>query len=358
LASPATFRNLPELLLDRHSPLFIPLRYRLQIVPWLWRFALSCREDCFLKGVRALAHLNSMLWDCTDDLYGRVGIFDCLDKSSALFLYESEKSYRQALKGWALAGEFGIQTKTVGVEQLAKLEPELTQKFAGAVAADSWGVVSDTLKIVSDISKYATDKGAHLMRDGVQEIMTTADGVEVVLESGQRLPMDGAVIAAGAWSKQLTRQLGERIPVEVERGYNITLARSQTAINHALVFADRGAVATQLSGALRIGGLDELGGLELPANPALHQHVLAMAEEHFSGLDFSTATPWIGHRPSMPDSLPVIGHAQKSERILYAFGHGHYGLTHAPATGRLIADLASAKPPAISIEPFSSTRFM
>jgi len=358
LASPDTFKNIPGLLLDRQSPLYIPLRYRLKIIPWLWRFALSCREQTFMHGVRALADLNSMLWACTDDLYARAGILGSLRKTGALFLYESEASYQRALRGWTLSKKFGIETTPVRVEQISQMEAHLTAHFVGAIEAKSWGMVSDTLKVVRDIAKYASDIGARLIQARVREIKPTDDGVEIVFDSGERRQTDSLVIAAGAWSKHLTDQLGEYIPLDVERGYNITIENSKAGIEKALIFVDKGVVATQLSGALRIGGLDELGGLELPANPVLQQRILEIARAVFSSLDTSDAIQWMGHRPSMPDSLPVIGRAHNFSHILYAFGHGHYGLTHAPATGNLIASLASGTSPEIDITPFSSARFL
>ncbi len=358
LASPTTFRATPGLLLDRQSPLYIPLSYRLKVIPWLMRFAWSCRERTFMNGVHALASLNSMLWNCTDDLYARAGITGLLKKPGAIFLYESERSYRQAQTAWALSKTFGIETSPLPVEQLMKLEPHLKPHYAGAIHTANWGVVVDPQKIVHGIAKHAIETGARLIRARVNSIARTTEGVELMLDSGERLERDGAVITAGAWSKHLTRQLGENIPLEVERGYNITTSSPDTSINHALIFADQGVVATQLSDALRVGGLDELGGLDIPADPALEQRVLETARDLFSDLDTTDATSWMGHRPSMPDSLPVIGRAKKTGRILYAFGHGHYGLTHAPATGTLIADLAVGRSSQIDTAPFSSTRFL
>jgi len=358
LASPATFKNIPSLLLDPQSPLIVPQRYGLRILPWLYHFAFACRTQTYMNGVRALADLNSMLWGCTNDLYARAGISGQLSIPGALFLYETEHSFHRAQEGWRLSEKFGVKTDTVTAERLGELEPNLALHYFAAVRADSWGVVSDPLKIVEGIADYyAIGKGANLIHGSVSGVTPKTNGVAVRLDTGERYLMDGIVIAAGAWSKHLTRQLNERIPLEVERGYNVTSATSDTQINHALVFTDRGMVATQLSNAIRVGGLDELGGLHLAENPALHQRVRDLAEEFVLNFDASNATSWMGHRPSMPDSLPVIGQAKISNRILYAFGHGHYGLTHAPATGRLITELAQGHSPAINLHPFSSKRF-
>jgi D-amino-acid dehydrogenase len=358
LASPATFRNIPSLLTSRQSPLYVPWRYGFQILPWLGRFALSCRPHSFANGVKALADLNSILWPCTEDLYQRANIRDQLTKSGALFLYETPASFYAAQKAWTFSATYGVHTETVAAEQLPTLEPHLSRSFTGAVRANTWGVVSDPLRIVVGLCAYAISKGVLLTQANVTNVIPSDGDVALDLGGGNPLQADGVIIAAGAWSNVLVKQLGQSVPLEVERGYNITFSDPNTAINHALVFADRGMVATQLSGGLRIGGLDELGGLDLPENPALHQRVLETSEDLFSGLDTKDATPWMGHRPSTPDSLPIIGPAKISDRIFYAFGHGHYGLTHAPTTGKLIADLVSATPTMIDTKQFSADRFM
>ena len=165
------------------------------------------------------------------------------------------------------------------------------------------------------------------------------------------------VIAAGAWSHLLAKNLGERIPLETERGYNTTLPKTAFDVKRQLIFSGHGFVITPLDTGLRVGGAVELGGIERPPNYARSKALLEKAKVFLPGLDPAGGREWMGFRPSLPDSLPVIGGARKSPSIVYAFGHGHLGLTQSAATGRLIRDLVLGQTPPIDLAPFSPQRF-
>ena len=165
------------------------------------------------------------------------------------------------------------------------------------------------------------------------------------------------VIAAGAWSHLLAQQFGDRVPLETERGYNTTLPKTAFDVKRQLIFAGHGFVITPLDTGLRVGGAVELGGLQRPPNFARSKAMLEKAKRFLPGLDPAGGREWMGYRPSLPDSLPVIGRAQASPNVFYAFGHGHLGLTQSAATARLVRDLVSGTSPAIDLTPFSAQRF-
>ena len=172
------------------------------------------------------------------------------------------------------------------------------------------------------------------------------------------ITVDAVVIAAGAWSKQLAESAGDRIPLDTERGYNITFPHAQNLLNRPVSFQGHGFVSSPLDIGLRIGGAVELGGLNLPPNHERTKAMYKKARRFFRELPaFDDGAIWMGFRPSIPDSLPVIGYSKKSRRVVNAFGHGHYGLTQAAATGRLVADLIAERTPAIDLTRFSPQRF-
>jgi Glycine/D-amino acid oxidases (deaminating) len=165
------------------------------------------------------------------------------------------------------------------------------------------------------------------------------------------------VVAAGAWSHRLARTLGERIPLETERGYNTTLPPDAFDLKRQLTFGGHGFVVTPLACGVRIGGAVEFAGLEAAPNFARSAALLAKAKRLMPGLRTEGGSEWMGFRPSLPDTLPAIGPSATDDRVVYAFGHGHLGLTQAAATARLVADLMSARPPAIDLEPYRPQRF-
>jgi D-amino-acid dehydrogenase len=166
------------------------------------------------------------------------------------------------------------------------------------------------------------------------------------------------VLAAGAWSKPLAQGLGDRIPLDTERGYNVSFPGATTQISRPVSFEGHGFVVTPLDTGLRVGGAVELGGLNLPPNHDRTRALHAKAKRFVRGVpEIGEGTMWMGFRPCIPDSLPVIGHARKTRDVVYAFGHGHYGLTQSAGTAGLVADLIAGRTPPIDLSPFSPQRF-
>ena len=147
------------------------------------------------------------------------------------------------------------------------------------------------------------------------------------------------------------------MPLETERGYNTTLPPGAFDLRRYLIFGEHGFVISPLSSGIRVGGAVELAGLDLPPNYKRSEAMLKKAAVFLPGLRTDGGTQWMGYRPSLPDSLPAIGASRASGRIVYAFGHGHLGLTQSAGTGRLVADLVTGKEPAIDLAPFSPQRF-
>ena len=181
--------------------------------------------------------------------------------------------------------------------------------------------------------------------------------LQVRLATGAELSADTVFIAAGAWSRILAHQLGDRVLLESERGYNATIAQPGIDVGRQLIFAERKFVATPLTCGLRIGGAAEFGGLQAGPNYRRSAALLTLARGYLPDLKTDNATFWAGHRPATPDSLPVIGASRHHPVVLYAFGHGHLGLTQAATTGRLIAEIVSRQRPSIDLAPFSVGRF-
>ena len=188
-------------------------------------------------------------------------------------------------------------------------------------------------------------------------IRPQADQVEVDLADGRCITARHVVLACGAWSKPLAQSLGDAVPLDTERGYNTTLPLQGFALQRQLYFNDHAFVVTPLSTGIRVGGAVELAGLQLPPNFARADALLAKAAQFLPDLDTRGGTQWMGFRPSLPDSLPVIGHARASRRVVYAFGHGHLGLTQSAGTARLVADVLADRTPPIALDAFSASRF-
>ncbi len=207
------------------------------------------------------------------------------------------------------------------------------------------------------IWKHAAANGAELVEGDVVAVTSEPDHVAVLLEEGGRLEGRHVVVAAGAWSHLVVRELGDRIPLETERGYNTTLPKSAFDLRMQLAFSGHGFVVTPLADAVRVGGAVELGGLRRQPNYRRAEAMLKKAADFMPGLKTEGGRQWMGYRPSLPDSLPVIGRSRSDPRVVYAFGHGHLGLTQSAATGRLVRELVAGEAPSIDLTPFSPQRF-
>ena len=175
--------------------------------------------------------------------------------------------------------------------------------------------------------------------------------------TGERLAFDHLIVAAGAWSGRLARSVGDRAVIESERGYNATLPSPGVHLSREVIFAERQFVATPLAIGLRIGGAAEFAGLEAKPNWRRSDALLTLARRYLPGLETGGAQRWMGQRPTTPDSLPVISRSPKHPNVIYAFGHGHLGLTLGATTGRLVADLVASRTPPLDLSPFSIARF-
>jgi D-amino-acid dehydrogenase len=240
---------------------------------------------------------------------------------------------------------------------LTALQPGLSPQFVKGTFVPGWKTVADPKRLGKALWEYAERLGVRFQQCEVTNVEAGPAGARATLADGTAISASRLVIAAGAWSHRLARQLGDRIPLETERGYNTTLPAGAFDVRRQLIFSSHGFVVTPLETGLRIGGAVELAGLEAPPDFARSKAMLEKTERFLPGLRTEGGREWMGFRPSLPDSLPVIGRASRSGNVFYAFGHGHLGLTQAAATARLIADLVSGKPSAIDLSPFSPQRF-
>jgi len=187
------------------------------------------------------------------------------------------------------------------------------------------------------------------------------DAWDAVRTDGGIVPADGAVVAAGVWSKPLAAELGDDLPLETERGYHLMIRDPEAVPRLPVADADGKFVATPMELGIRIAGTVELAGLKAPPNWERARVLLRHVHRMFPALKESypeeRISTWMGHRPSLPDSLPAIGRSRRSPDVVYAFGHGHVGMAGAPMTGKLVAELLSGKTPSIDLTPFSPARF-
>lgn len=341
--------KVPGWLLDPLGPLAIRPRHALRLLPWLWRFARAGRPAEVERIASALSALNGRVYDDLLPMLARTGLSGELNRKGALTVYESRRAFDRDTAEWDLKRRHGIETEFLGRTELQAMEPALGPLAECGVFTPQWSHVNDPRHLVDTLRSWLAAQGVTILQADVAGIQD--GGTAVQLRDGNTVEASSVVVAAGAWSGHLARQLGDKVLLESERGYNTTVPEPGIDLGREIIFAERKFVATPLSCGLRIGGLDAV------AEYRRSQSLAKLALLYLPGLKHTGGADWAGHRPATPDSLPVIGRSDRQQGVVYAFGHGHLGLTQAATTGRLVADLVAGRQPTIDVAPYSISRF-
>jgi D-amino-acid dehydrogenase len=356
-SGPGVLWKAPGWLLDPLGPLSIRPAHALSLAPWLLRFARAGAPREVERIAAALGALNTNALPAFEAMMREAGISTQLRTTGALSVYESEKGWRADAQEWALKRRHGVIAEEIDPSEARAMEPALGPIVKRAMFTPQWAQVSDPRVIVDGLRQFLMEQDVTFLRDRVERMTAWPKSISLRLAFAGEISASRVIIAAGAWSGALARAFGDRVSLESERGYNTTLPHAAGAIRHEIIFAERKFVAAPLTCGLRIGGAAEFGGLRSAPNYARSDALLALARRYLPDLDTRDATRWCGHRPATPDSLPVISASPRCANVIYAFGHGHLGLTHSAITGRLVADMARAQPTSIDIAPYSVQRF-
>ena len=353
-ASPGLIRRVPFWLVDPLGPLALRPGHAAAMLPFLARFAAAARGSEIARIAAALAALNQRAHADTVAMLEALGIGPALHRVGALAVYESARALSRERGEWALRRRHGFPAEEIDGQAARQMEPALAPSIACAVFMPDWSHVDDPRQIWAALLADLRRRDVPVMRQDVTAC--AADGTLQFAGSG-RAAFDRVVLAGGAWSARLARGLGDRPVLESERGYNTTIAEPGVTLSREIIFAERKFVATPLAIGLRIGGAAEFAGLDAPPNHKRSDRLRRLARHYLPGLADAPGTAWMGHRPTTPDTLPVIGASPRAPRIVHAFGHGHLGLTQAATTARLVADIIAGRPAPIDLAPYSIGRF-
>ncbi|WP_339114547.1 FAD-binding oxidoreductase [Thioclava sp. GXIMD2076] len=357
VATPNIMRKAPKWLIDPLGPLSLPPAYARQMVPWLWRFWRASRPARYEAGVRAQSAMMTLSRHALERLLPRVAGETWIRREGQLQLYENARDFAANAPSWQMREALGISCSYLDTpEDIAEIQPGLSPRFTRAGFTPDWYTVRDPKEWTLHLAQALRDAGGRIEIAEVLGLRPQENGIELLTSQGPRHAPQ-VVLSAGAWSHHLARGLGDRMPLEPERGYNTTFPTATFDLRTHLTFSMHGFVATKIGDGLRIGGAVELGGLHLPPNYKRAEAMLQKAMAFLPGLQPSGGVQWMGYRPSLPDSLPALGTARATDRVIYAFGHGHLGLTQSAGTAEVVADLAMGQRPALDLAPFSPQRF-
>ncbi|MEX0304727.1 MAG: NAD(P)/FAD-dependent oxidoreductase [Leisingera sp.] len=357
LATPGIMRKAPKWLLDPLGPLSIPPAYALKIAPWMLRFWRASWRGRYQASVSAQASLMELSRAALERQIKRVDGEHLMRREGQLQLYQGEREFQASLPGWELRKQKGISFELLSCPgAIAEVQPGIDPCFTHAGFTPGWMNTVDPELWTQHLARAFTAAGGTIETVDTTALQQGGEGVLVTTAKGlRRTP--AAIVACGAFSGRLARTLGDRIPLETERGYNTTLPPGAFGLKTHLTFGGHGFVVTRIGNGIRVGGAVELGGLNLPPNYKRADILLQKAGHFLPDLKTEGGTQWMGFRPSLPDSLPVISRSAKAPGVIYAFGHGHLGLTQSAGTAELVSSLLHRRPPPVSLDAFSAARF-
>ena len=357
VATPGLLRKVPGMLLDPRGPLALRWSYLPRIAPWLLRFAAASRPKRVEQISIALAALLAGSFAAFDRLLAAADAADMLRRTGWLCVYETEaglEAYRPLLE---LQRRRGVSFDILNRDALREFEPALGPIFARALYYPDVGYALDGMRLVQVLAAAFGRRGGTLKRAEARGFEIGPDGPRAVLTEAAPVPCDAVVIAAGAWSKRLAAELGRAPPLDTERGYHVQFAAPGVAPRLPVYSTERGIIATPLEVGLRVGGTVELGGLKAAPNWDRARVLLEQAKRWFPSLRTEGHSRWMGFRPSMPDSLPVIGRSPRFANAIFAFGHGHCGMMMGARTGEIVAALLAGRDPGLDMTPYRADRF-
>ena len=361
VSMPGVIRNVPRWLLDPLGPLSLRWTYLPAIAPWLVRFVRSGTPDKVRAQARALRPLVGPTLEALKPLVAAARAEDLVHRLGHLYVYRSAESLEKDRLAWQLRRENGVEIDEFDADELRQLEPALSRDYVRGVLVRENGHTSNPLGLVERLLGHFVRSGGELVRARANGFRLDGRRLAAIQTDSGDLPADAAVVCAGAYSKPLAAALGDRVPLETERGYHLMISDPERMPRIPTADADGKFVATPMDTGLRFAGTVELAGLAAPPDWRRARILLAQGRKMLPGLAAShpeeRISMWMGHHPSLPDSLPVLGPSRASPDVFYAFGHGHVGMTAAPMTGKIVAELVDGRSPAIDISPFAAGRF-
>ena len=358
LATPQIMRSASKWLLDPAGPLYIHPAYIFSIFPWMIRFWRASLHDKFEKLLEAQASLMALSRDALERQVTDLKAEPMLHRKGQLRIYQHKVNFDRSAIFWNACSQHNVRyTLLNSAAEIAEIQPGLNSTYKYAGFTPDWINVNDPNRWVQHIKDIFIARSGQWVDKKVDRIIPSQNDVSIKMQE-HTVNASFCVVSAGAWSSKLASKIGDKIPLDTERGYNVTLPNSDFFLKTHLTFAEHGFVVSMINQAIRVGGAVEFAGLKLPPNFKRADALLKKAETFMPGLlNGGEYDRWMGFRPSLPDSLPVIDYSSLSKRVLYAFGHGHLGLTQAPGTAELVRDLIIGQNPEINMSAFSAKRF-
>jgi D-amino-acid dehydrogenase len=355
--TPGVLRSIPRMLVDPKSALVFRYRYLPRLSPWLVRFIRASGPAQVERISASLQRLTARGMDGYRPLIDGTEAGALVRPGGLLLAYVSERSFERDAYSRGLRERRNDTFEVLGDAEITKLDPALAGRFSRAVYRPTPYFTFESRKFVELLAKQFVEQGGVIHQARADRVEVANGRARAVTTDRGRISADKLVVAAGAWSRHFTRQLGFDTPLEAERGYGVFLPQAGLKLERPVIICDNNVSFANVGTGMQLTGVDELASADAPARYSVTKRLIHGAKQAFPDLNTEGALPWMHCRPSMPDSLPVIGTVPGHPNVYLAFGHGHKGFGLGGLTGSLVRELVDGESPSLDLEPYSPMRF-
>jgi len=351
---PDVLADVPAMLLSSSGPLALKWNYVPKMIPWFLQFIRNCTTKGMMHTAKNMHQILDLALPAYDELFDEIDLDGLVEKKGILYVWndQSLKSRDLEIK---VRNELGVDQQVVTPKEIHDLEPHIKPFYHGGVYYQYGRHARNPKRILLKLFDLFLKKGGKFLKISVQDINFDGDKPAIKTEN-QRFIFDKLVIACGAFSKRLTDNLDEKIPLDTERGYHVHFKGCDHLLSRPVIFSNRGFGITPMEQGLRVVGTVEFGGLKNPPSKGRIKNLINNAKYMLDDLP-EHEDEWMGFRPSLPDFLPVIGPSKNHKNIFYSFGHHHLGWTLGPISGKIIAGMIAEENTNLDLKPYSSLRF-
>ena len=351
---PDILTDVPAMLLSSTGPLALKWNYVPKMIPWFIQFIRNCTTKRMMHTAKNMNQILNLALSAYDELFDDIELDSLVEKKGILYIWndQSLKSRDLEIK---VRDELGVDQQVVSPKEIHDLEPNIKPFYHGGVYYKHGRHARNPKKILLKFFDLFLKKGGKFLKKNVQDINFDGEKPAIKTET-QRYIFDKLIIACGAFSKKLTDNLGERIPLDTERGYHVHFKNCDHLLKRPVIFSNRGFGITPMEQGLRVVGTVEFGGLKNPLSKSRVKNLINNAKYMLGDLP-EHEDEWLGFRPTLPDFLPVMGPSKNYKNIFYCFGHHHLGWTLGPISGKIISGMIAEENTNLNLDPYSPKRF-
>ena len=352
---PGLIWDIPKMLLKKDGPLAVDFFYIVKHLPWALSFLKNCKKEKVDEIASSLTNLLKHSQISYDEIFKEVNVQEYISHEENLYLFDSKKSLDNYEYANVIRKNNRVKVRNLNKEQVKELEPNIADVYYAGQLFTGSRHTTNPLAISTKIFEKFLDLGGIYIKQNVNNLIQKEKSIELSLGT-QRINFDKIIVCAGAWSNEIAKMIGDKFPLDTERGYHILFETDEKLIKRPVAWSESGFYLIQIHDGVRAAGTVEIAGLNKSPNSSRIEMIERQSRKVLPQLGNVKST-WMGRRPTLPDSLPIIGKSQKNNNVIYAFGHQHIGWTLGAVTGKIIDSLSRDHIPNIDISAYSPSRF-